>query len=519
MLNRDLAKRERDPSFPLPPALLGSHSLKAWGYRLGIHKGTFGETTDWSTYTPEMGTYCHQDTLVTVALWNLLSTKEGLGDLSMEFAFGRLMSQQELHGVCFDERKAGDLYATLATRRAELVERCRTVFPGWYHEGKKPECYFLRLPDGTVESHGSKGDAEKARKAKGLRPTEVTITPGPLRKSHTPFNLGSRDHIARALTERYAWVPTDYTETGKPKIDDEILGALDYPEAKLIAEYLMVEKRIGQLAEGDNAWLKLCRKGRIHGQINTCGAVTGRCTHSNPNMAQVPANRAPYGKDCRSLFGPPPGYVQVGADASGLELRCFAHFLARWDGGAYAKVILEGDVHTHNQHAAGLDSRDKAKTFIYLTLYSGGPTALASQLGVSPSKASKIQANFKRSVPAYPKLVQAVQAAATRGYLIGLDGRHLHVRSSHAALNTLLQSAGALVMKKAAVILAKTSRHLDRHFMLNVHDEFQAAVRPDQAEAFGRLAVESIKAAGEFFGFRCPLDGEFHVGRDWSECH
>jgi DNA polymerase I-like protein with 3'-5' exonuclease and polymerase domains len=283
----------------------------------------------------------------------------------------------------------------------------------------------------------------------------------------------------------------------------------------------MIQKRLGQLAEGKEAWVKLEKNGRIHGRVNTNGAVTGRCTHSNPNMAQVPAVRAPYGKECRELFTVAKGYKMVGADASGLELRCLAHFMGKWDEGAYAKELLEGDIHTANQKAAGLETRDQAKTFIYAFLYGAGDAKIGTVVGKGQEEGAKLRANFLKKTPALKYLKDAVEKAAKRGYLLGLDGRKLWIRSEHAALNTLLQSAGALVMKKACCILDKMIKEsgFDAKFALNVHDEWQIEVKEEVAELVGNLAVQAIRDAGDFFNFRCPLDGEFRVGNNWAETH
>jgi DNA polymerase I-like protein with 3'-5' exonuclease and polymerase domains len=300
---------------------------------------------------------------------------------------------------------------------------------------------------------------------------------------------------------------------------------MPYPEAKPLCEYLMIQKRLGQLAEGKEAWVKLEKNGRIHGRVNTNGAVTGRCTHSNPNMAQVPAVRAPYGKECRELFKVAPGYKMVGADASGLELRCLAHFMGKWDNGAYAKELLEGDIHTANQKAAGLETRDQAKTFIYAFLYGAGDGKIGTIVGKGQEEGARLRANFLKKTPALKYLKEAVEVASKRGYLLGLDGRKLWIRSEHAALNTLLQSAGALVMKQACVFLDTTISLAgwewgkDYSFVLNVHDEWQIEVREPLAKWIGETAVEAIREAGKHFNFRCPLDGEYKIGNNWCETH
>jgi DNA polymerase I-like protein with 3'-5' exonuclease and polymerase domains len=187
----------------------------------------------------------------------------------------------------------------------------------------------------------------------------------------------------------------------------------------------------------------------------------------------------------------------------------------------YTNEIINGDIHTANQIAAGLPTRDKAKTFIYAFLYGAGDAKIGTIVDGTKRDGARLKADFLRNTPALGALRDRVTGAAGRGYLLGLDGRKLFIRSEHAALNTLLQSAGAIIMKKALQILDEyaTIWGIDYKFVGNIHDEIQAQVKSDQSESFGRLAVASIEAAGKHFGMRCPLSGEFRLGRDWSETH
>lgn len=494
----------------LPGKYIGSHSLEAYGFRLGVLKDDFHETADWSEWSQEMSDYCEQDVRVTKALYEKLKSK-GVSEeaLKLEHDVAHIIKRQVDRGFYFDVEKAEELYLHLLKRRQELEASLKSLFPPWYEPNGKPF-----VPKRDNKRYGYKAGCE-VQKIKLVE-----------------FNPSSRQHIWKCLVKKYGWEPKEFTEGGEPKIDDEILSSLPYPEAQALSEYLMIQKRIGQLAEGDKAWLKLVRNNRIHGEVITNGAVTGRMTHNNPNLAQVPAVRVPYGKECRELFCASPGYVLVGCDAAALELRCLAHFMAPYDGGAYVKTVLEGqkeqgtDIHTINMKAAGLTSRDTAKTFFYGWLYGAGDEKIGKIVGGTAKDGKRLREKFLRSIPALKKLKEAVdRAIKTRGYLIGLDGRHLKVRSSHSALNTLLQSAGALVMKKALVLLDKRLQSeglvpgKDYEFVLNCHDEFQVETLPHLAERIGKAAVESIRQAGEHFRFRCPLDGEYRVGKNWAETH
>jgi DNA polymerase I-like protein with 3'-5' exonuclease and polymerase domains len=289
----------------------------------------------------------------------------------------------------------------------------------------------------------------------------------------------------------------------------------------------MLEKRLGQLADGKQAWLKQVTNGRIHARYNPNGAVTGRATHYNPNIAQVPSVGAPLGRECRELFCVPDGWSIVGADMSGLELRCLAHYLAPMDGGEYAKVVCEGDVHTHNQTAAGLETRNQAKTFIYAWLYGAGATKIGKIVGGNAKQGKVLIDRFLEALPAVAGLKQKVaHNVRIAGNLRGLDGRLLPIRSEHAALNTLLQSAGALLCKQwvcdsydALAQWYVPGWDGDFVFLGWIHDELQIACRGGLEEAVGDFVTTCAKEAGVPFKFRVPLNSDYKVGRTWADTH
>ena len=343
----------------LPGKLIGSHSLKAWGYRLDCRKGTYAEDTEdcWETWSQAMEDYCEQDVRVTQMLYWTLQKKD-LPPLAvwLEHEFCKIIVRQEQRGVGFDFEAAEVLLSDLLDQREKAGRKLKELFGSWEVELKP------LIP-------------KRDNKARGY------VKGVPVRKFKTvAFNPASRDHIANRLMALHGWKPQEFTEGGKPKVDEKIISKLPYPEVPTILDYLLLDKRLGQLSEGDNAWLKLVRLrgytkqgkriARIHGSVNTGGAVTGRCTHAYPNLAQVPAAKSRYGKECRTLFIPTEGMTLVGCDASGLELRCLAHYMARWDNGKYGHTVASGkqedgtDIHSVNQRAAGLPTRDDAKTFI-----------------------------------------------------------------------------------------------------------------------------------------------------------
>lgn len=485
------------------PSLEGGHSLREWGIRLKLHKGDYD---DWSQLTEEMVDYCVQDVEVTYATYNYLTDKlKPFGDQSIELEHKvqEIIAGQIENGWLLDQKQAMDLLGTLYEKKIELESTVRDTF--------KPLPVFVKeiVPkykkDGSLSNVGLKflGDC-------------IDLVGGQFSRIDYPeFNLGSRQQIGKYL-QWFGWKPQEFTETGQPIVDEKVLsGVKDIPEAQLIGEYLLVQKRIAQV----ESWMDAVESdGRVHGYVNAIGAVTGRMTHSSPNMAQVPAGYSPYGKECRSCWIVPKGYKLVGCDASGLELRMLAHYM---NDAAYTKEILHGDIHTANQTAAGLATRDQAKTFIYAFLYGAGDAKIGTITGGSARAGRRLKDKFLENTPALASLRDRVGTAANRGYLTGLDGRRLWVRSPHAALNTLLQSAGAVVMKKALTILDEYAKiyNIQYKFVGNIHDEIQAEVREDQAQQFGWLAVECIKAAGVKLNLRCPLDGDFKIGESWAQTH
>ena len=333
-------------------------------------------------------------------------------------------------------------------------------------------------------------------------------------------NPSSRLHIADRLKEKYNCQPAEFTPDCKPKLDDSVLSQLEYPEAKILCEHFLLDKRIAQLATGTQAWLKHEKNNKIHGTCNTNSTVTARASHSFPNMAQVPSVSVPFGKECRSLFTVPNGKKLVGIDISGLEVRMLAHFMSKYDNGEYTKVVLDGDIHTETQTLAGLDSRDLAKRFYYCFLYGGGVKRIAEVTGKKVGEASKIKKRFLNNLPALSKLIEQVQLAAERGHIVGLDKRQIKVRSAHAALNTLLQSAGALVCKQWLVEFDKLVKDIpETQQVVWVHDEIQVECLDKDAETVGRLAVKAIECTGKHFQLRLPLTGEYKIGNNWSETH
>ncbi len=490
MLWPTIIAKDNTGRYFIPRDLFGNHGLRAYGYRLGLHKGDY--TGGWDKWNQEMQDYCKQDVQVTLRLYEeLMKTygtehKDGLSPLSVEIEmdFAKLMTAQETIGVPFDADKAEALREPMQDRIEVVRKELQEIVP--------PKAVVLKT---------------KTR--------------------YEPFNPGSTDQIAKYFQDRYEWKPSKFTEKGNVQMGGEILEALPFPEVPLLLEYSQLQKLLGQLSTGDKAWMKHMRNGRLHGRVDTLGTITGRCAHSNPNLGQIPASRSFMGKEVRALFHAPPGRVMVGADGKGLELRMFGHYLAPYDEGEYCRIILESDVHIKNMQAAGLINRDQAKTFIYALLYGAGDEKLGSiklpfgTIQEQGAAGAFAKASFERNVPAYRTLKGKVKEAAKRGWIKGIDGRRLTVRSAHSALNLLLQNAGAVVMKLATNIFWRHVEELglDVQPALHIHDEFQVMALPDDAHIVGKLMCQSIEEAGRQLKFAMPIEGEYKVGSNWAETH
>ena len=485
------------------PSRLGGHGLENWGQLLHQPKG---EHSDWLNFSQDMVEYCQQDVRVNELVYQrLLRDLRDFGteSLVLEGQVQRIISKQIKNGWLLDQEKAFGLLAKLKERKFDLEDEV--------HEKFKPLPTFIKEITPKVKKDGSYSVVG----LKFLGEQWTTAIAPFSRLDYPEFNLGSRQQIGRYL-KHFGWEPETFTEKGQPIVDEGVLNKVKgIPEAELIGEYLMVQKRIAQI----QSWVDAVKdNGRVHGYVNANGAVTGRMTHSSPNMGQVPAVYSPYGRECREVWTVPSGYKLVGMDASGLELRMLAHYM---NDGGYTNEILTGDIHTANQLAAGLATRDQAKTFIYAFLYGAGDAKIGSIVGGTAKDGKRLKAKFLSNTPALGRLRERVGVASGRGYVLGLDRRRVAVRSEHAALNTLLQSAGAIVMKKALQLLDEyaTKWNIDYKIIGNIHDEIQTEVQATEADVFGRLATSCIEAAGTYFKLNCPLAGEYKVGSTWADTH
>ena len=462
------------------PSQDGGHSLRNWGTILG-GTGKLDFTDYDGGLTDEMIEYCIADVKLTERVHQWLERqlfKEGFSEkcIDLEHRVGWIVTEQERNGfkldIPFAEKLMMDLMFEMNNIEAELQE----IFPP------------------IVEERWSEKTGKRLK-------DKVTV-----------FNPGSRKQIAERL-KGLGVKFNKMTEKGNVIVDEKVLEGINRPEAKAVARYMMLQKRVAQI----DSWLGAVKDdGRVHGRVITNGAVTGRMTHQSPNMAQVPAVSAPFGTECRQCWTVDEGNVLVGIDASGLELRMLAHYMDDED---YTNEILNGDIHTANQRAAGLETRPLAKTFIYAFLYGAGDAKIGAIVGGNSNTGRRLKERFLSNTPALERLRGDTSRQAESGVLVGLDGRKLRVRSQHAALNTLLQGAGAIVMKEALTILNAKLLYIPHRFVANVHDEWQIETPAHYADTVGRIGVRAIRIAGETLHLRCPLDGEYRVGNNWAETH
>lgn len=503
-----------------PKQLVGRHSLESWGHRLGCEKGEFALTTDWQEFSQEMLDYCVQDVRVNARLFQFLTDFERLpGNPAMpldamitESRVHGVMGEQERHGVGFDEEGAVSLVARLQDEKAVLTGELQGIYrPEWISQGQ----FTPKRPNKTRGY------------AKGGTCTKISLR---------EFNPGSDLQIGERLQAR-GWLPAEFTPGGAPKVDESALSTLDpatFTGVDLLLRYKLVDQRLGQIWEGKSAWLKKSRASRLHGRVMATGTRTGRMSASSPNLQQVPRVGSYMGAECRRLFGPGDKGWLVGCDASGLELRTLANRMSQFDGGKFAKDVIEGDIHETMRLASGLHSRNNQKTFTYAMLYGAGATKLGQTvskdlreagLPVEDDEATlgkRVHSRLVSKLSGLRELLAAAKAAHQRGFIRLLDGRFVQSVSEHSALNTLLQGDGAVVMKNAQFMLDKWLREerVDHAFNLTVHDEFQIEThRREDADIIGQRAVDAIRLAGRGLGMRVELDAEYVVGRTWEDTH
>ena len=456
------------------PMREGGNGLKAWGDRFKFPKGSI---ENFSKYTDELKKYCIQDVEITHKLYNHLKI-EGKGfsksSIHLEHQVRVIIDQQEKNGFYLDVKKAMCLHNTLLDEANELEK--------W----------------GRIRFDPTRKDLKTKTK-------------------YIPFNIGSRQQIADRLMD-IGWKPKKHTEKGNVIVNEEVLDGINLPEAKKISRYLLLQKRIAQI----KSWIDACddTDGRVHGRVHTLKTITGRMAHHSPNMAQIPAVRSPYGKECRDCWTVENPYTHsiVGTDASGLELRCLAHLM---NDANFTEEVLNGDIHTANMKMAGISDRDQAKTFIYAFMYGAGANKIGKIVGKGAKEGQELMNRFLSNMPALKRVRDSVTNSATKGKIKGIDGRLLHVRSPHSALNTLLQGAGAVVCKLWLINMNKRiqTSGVDAKLVASIHDEYQYEVSKKDVQKFGSITKDAMKDTEQQLQMKCPLDNEWKEGTTWAQTH
>lgn len=515
------------------------HSLEAWGDRLGFEK--FNPVTGkeytpeewkirkktkdtiWSEYTSEMGAYCKQDVRVTeLLLWKLDvdSIPRSVIDLSNKFSF--IIADQVNNGCRIDKEGLLKLQAQIEIEEQQAAQELLKQLPTFIN-------YDFKV-------------YKRNNQNKNIKAGDIEVI-----KLEIPFNLNSTQHWMRYLKEKYNYNPPLVRRKDKkeptPCLDDDVLATIEdkYPEIKDLLLYKTANKIRKMIYTGDKSVYNLLDENDIiHGRLKTEGTVSGRCTHSNPNLSTMPSVRSDengpikgikgkYAYEVRNLFIARPGFKQVGFDAKALEVCMLAHYA---NNDEFTDQVKNGDIHTWTQHKAGLHTRKQAKTFMYAFLYGAGKQKLAtalsegSDVSYDVNSVTKVINNFNKALPGLKKLQDDLKAQYNEtGCITGLDGRQLHPRSDYTLLNLLLQSSGAIVMKQCLVSLIDELNAVDMklgtdyNILLNVHDEVQAEVRPDKVEIYKECAQRAAVKTNEILKLNCPLQIDIKVGKSWAECH
>ena len=409
----------------------------------------------------------------------------------LEHRVAEILTEQEIHGWTFDEQKSFQLESHLRREMEELTQVLRRQFP--------VVGGALFTPKRDNSTQGYKAGAEFQRLKE--------------------FNPTSRDHIAWILTTHFKVKLSKITTTGKPIIDEITLTEIDIPFSRACAKCLTIKKKLGMISEGVNAWNKLVtNSGRIH---HHCSVATNthRCAHRNPNLGQVPA-----GKEFRELFKASPKKIMVGADLSGIELRMLAHYLGRYDGGRYADILLNDDIHQVNADKIGI-TRRQVKTVTYAFLYGAGniKLGLSYDNSLQPKEASQkgqeIRKAYVAAIEGLSELLGAVANKAANGHIMACDGRRVLVDSPHKGLNYLLQCSAGVVAKRWMVIANDAIHNPHTHQLAFVHDELQYETPPDDAENLMNLLEKAAEMAGEYYKLRCPIAAEAKKGKTWADVH
>lgn len=506
----------------LDPDRFGGHSLASWGEEFDFPKGDF---TDFSKFSPEMVTYCERDVAITSQLAHLfipdIDKYRQAIDIDREFAY--YLSLQEANGFTLDIQFAEALVKELEAEAKKLTEKLQSELPKVKDVSAS---YREAVKEGRIIEESAESFTYITKKNRTVKTAEF---------KYKKVNPNSKAQIIDYFISEYGWEPEVMTEKGSPKLDEAVLKTLTYKEVPDLLRLTFISKELGMLVRGAGSYLKVVDRetSRVHGSIMVNGANGGRCTHSKPNLANISR------KDMRmrQCWVGRKGWKLVDCDAAGLELRMLAHYLAHFDKGAYAHIILGGDIHSYNQKAMRLDKRDSAKTGIYAMIYGAGDEKLGETVAADSDNPTKDSKTLKRlgkglrnsvmeEITGYKELMELIRETATdRGHIIGIDGRPLVPRNFYSALNLLLQSGGASVMKLALnnfmrMMEAEGLEHgVDFGLCANIHDEFIVEAPEHHLGLIEVLSKKAIEMTSEQLEIAIPMAGEAQIGDNWREIH
>lgn len=527
----------------------GGHGIAAWGEFFKYPKIDFHE---FDRYTEQMMIYCRRDVEINVKVYNYLLPlmKQDLAQAYLtELEFASLLMSQMRSGAVLDLEEHRNLVQLLVIAKAEAQDKLRDINPpGNTTVTKTPEYWFDPV---TGIKYSKKGEVT----GRGSTVIKERLRMGPYITKVKEFNPKSPQQLADYFINVRGYIPKKVTEKGNPSFGEEVLSKMPYPEAEAILDYNIASNRLSQV----ESWANFLYEGRVHGNINSMGAVTYRCTHSDPNLGAIPAIYKPFGLECRRCWCAPEGMVMTGTDAKGLELRTLANGLQPFDNGKYIERVLSGEIHNQNQELLGLPTRDEAKTIIYAFNYSAGLLKLG-KLGESSDMlqdaakevslpamyisylkengwdteenrhTAKIGSVVKRllyeNINGLEEFTDSLRQQLSRyGWVLGIDGRRIHVDQQYSILNRRLQSDGGIIMKYAMInhkrLIEAEGLILDRDwfYQFMVHDEYQCVHPPEHTELFQWAGNESIRMVTEQLNLHCPMDGESKTGANWSETH
>lgn len=352
------------------------------------------------------------------------------------------------------------------------------------------------------------------------------------------FNISSPKQVGEVLFETLKLdSKAKKTKTGQYVTNEEVLEALrrKHPIVGKILEYRGLKKLLSTYID---ALPQLINKetGHIHTSFNQTVTATGRLSSSNPNLQNIPVRDA-QGKEVRKAFIPYPGQLFFSADYSQIELRIMAHL-------SQDKNLIEAFLQGNDIHAATAakifkkaleevtsDERRKAKTANFGIIYGISAFGLAERMGVSRSEAKQLIDEYFATYPGVKAYMEkSIQMAREKGYtetifkrrcsLPDINSNNSVVRgyAERNAINAPIQGSAADIIKIAMIRVHKRMKEegLKSKMILQVHDELNFSVLPEEKERLQKLVIEEMQGAANL---SVPLIADCGWGSNWLEAH